>query len=1040
VLICSSCGAENPEGFRFCGRCAVPLSVEEPAARELRKTVTVLFCDVTGSTALGERLDPESLRRAMARYFEAMKAVIERHGGTVEKFIGDAVMAVFGVPVLHEDDALRGLRAAAEMRQAVTGLNEELERDYGTTLEVRIGVDTGEVVTGTKERLATGDAVNVAARLEQAASPSEVLLGEETFRLAREGVEVEPVEPLELKGKTEPVTAFRLVAVLPDAPAMARRANASMVGRERELDRLHDAFSQALRDRSCQLFTLLGVAGVGKSRLTYEFLAALEDATVVLSRCLSYGEGITYWPVIGILKQLLGAEPRARLVELGADELAAETILGVLGEAEAVASTDEIAWAVRKVLEAAADEKPLVVVIDDVHWGEPALLDLIEHIADLSRDASMLLLCMARPELLDRRPAWAGGKLNATTVLLEPLSAPETDCLIGNLLDGARMETELRGRISEAAEGNPLFVEEMIALLRESPADEVVVPPTIQALLAARLDQLDAAERRVLECGSVEGRVFHRGAVHALAPNEQQLTTCLAALVRKELVRPDRTQIAGEDAFRFRHLLIRDAAYDALPKAIRAELHESFAGWLEEHGRDLVELDEILGYHLEQAHRYRGELGPLTNEASAVGARAVTYLALAGGKAHARGDAPAAANLFTRAAAACPAGARRRLELLTELGQALFEAGDFTSAEAALQEAIETAEAAGDLALAARARVSRLALYAQIDPALDIDRLQREAEGAIEQLDQAGDELGLARAWLLMVQVNNNHCQAAEMGECAKRALRYARSCGALREEADSLFWQAFTCCFVGPLPADEGRRQCEQILADSRGRLLIEAQVRAGIAFVDAAQGRFEDARGRVAASRAIQRDLGRRLSYGATSHLEGEIELLAGDAEAAERVLREGFELLESIGETGFLSTIASSLAQAIYRQKRYEEAERFSEVSEQTAAPGDLASQVGWRCTRATVLAQRGEAEQAEDLAREAVDIARRTDHLNMRASALLAFADVLAIGGQPAHAIPIIEEAHVLYDRKGNLVMAEMACTLLAELREAVASEP
>jgi class 3 adenylate cyclase/tetratricopeptide (TPR) repeat protein len=1036
VLICASCGAENPEGFRFCGRCAAPLAAQEPAARELRKTVTVLFCDVTGSTTLGERLDPESLRRVMARYFEAVKALIERHGGTVEKFIGDAVMAVFGVPVLHEDDALRGLRAAAEMGQAVTGLNEELERDYGTTLELRIGVNTGEVVTGTSERLATGDAVNVAARLEQAASPGEVLLGEETFRLARDAVVAEPVEPLALKGKTEPVTAFRLVAVLADAPAVARRADASMVGRERELDRLHDAFSQALRDRSCQLFTLLGAAGVGKSRLAHEFLAGLEDATVVHSRCLSYGEGITYWPVVGVLKQLLGDEPRARLVELGADELAAETILGVLGEVEAVGSTDEIAWAVRKLLEAAADDQPLVVVIDDVHWGEPALLDLIEHIADLSRDASMLLLCMARPELLDRRPAWAGGKLNATTVLLEPLAAPETDRLIDNLVAGARMDTELRARISEAAEGNPLFVEEMIALLRESPAGEVIVPPTIQALLAARLDQLDAAERGVLECGSVEGRVFHRGAVHALAPNEQELPTRLAALVRKELVRPDRAQIAGEEAFRFRHLLIRDAAYDALPKAIRAELHESLAGWLEEHGHDLVELDEILGFHLEQAYRYRGELGPLTDEAGAVGARAAMYLALAGGKAHARGDASAAVNLFTRAAAATPAGARSRLELLTELGQALFDAGDFTSAEAALKEAVETAEAGGDLALAARARVSRLALDARIDPAIDMDRHRRETERLIEQLEQAGDQLGLARAWLLMADVNNSYCRGAEMGECAKRALRYARSCGALREEADSLFWQAAAGIW-GPLPAEEGRRQCEQILAESRGRLLVESAGRAGIAFADAMQGRIEDARGQVAASRSILKDLGQRLSYGATSIDEGEIELLAGDAEAAERVLREGFELLESIGETGYLSTVAAGLAEAIYLQKRYEEAEHFSEVSEQTASFEDLASQAGWRGARAMILAQRGEAEKGEDLAREAVDIARRTDYLNTHAWTLHALAHVLAMGGRPGQAIPIIEEARVLYDRKGNLVMAEQARTLLAELREAVA---
>jgi class 3 adenylate cyclase/tetratricopeptide (TPR) repeat protein len=1038
VLICSSCGADNPEGFLFCGRCAAPLAAQEPATRELRKTVTVLFCDVAGSTALGERLDLESLRRVMARYFEAMKAAIEHHGGTVEKFIGDAVMAVFGVPVLHEDDALRGVRAAAEMQQAVSDLNEELERDYGTTLELRIGVNTGRVVTGTKERLVTGDAVNVAARLEQAASPSEVLLGEGTFRLVRDAVEAEPVEPLELKGKAEPLTAFRLVAVSADARAVARRADASMVGRERELDRLHDAFSQALRQRSCQLFTLLGAAGVGKSRLAREFLAALEDATVLQSRCLSYGEGITYWPVVGILKQLLGNEPRARLVELGADELATETILGVLGEAEAVSSTDEIAWAVRKLLEAAAEAQPLVVAIDDVHWAEETLLDLIEHIAYLSRDASMLLLCTARPELLDRRPGWAGGKLNATTVLLEPLAATETDRLIDNLA-GARMEPELRARISEAAEGNPLFLEEMIALLGESPSGEVVIPPTIQALLAARLDQLDAAERGVLECGSVEGRIFHSGAVHALAPNEQQLTARLTALVRQELVRPDRTQIAGEDAFRFRHILIRDAAYDGLPKAIRAELHERFAGWLEEHGRDLVELEEILGYHLEQAHRYHGELGPLSDEARAVGARGATYLARAGGKAHSRGDASAAVNLLTRAAAATPAGARSRLELLAELGEVLFEAGDFTSAEDALKEALETAEAAGDLAIAARARVSRLSIHMRIDPAVDLDRLRREAEREIEQLEQAGDELGLARAWLLMCNVNNAHCRGAETGECAKKALRYARSCGALREEAASLFWQA-AAGMHGPLPADEGRWQCERILAESRGRLLVEAAGRAGIAFTEAMQGRIEDARAQVAVSRSILRDLGQRLEYAGTSIDEGEIELLAGDAEAAERVFREGFELLESIGETGYLSTVAADLAEATYRQKRYEEAERFSEVSEQNAAPEDLASQASWRSVRAMVLAQRGEAENAEDLAREAVDIARTTDHLNTHAWTLLALADVLAIGGRTAQAIPIIEEARGLYNRKGNLVMAEKARALLAELREAVASEP
>jgi tetratricopeptide (TPR) repeat protein len=290
-----------------------------------------------------------------------------------------------------------------------------------------------------------------------------------------------------------------------------------------------------------------------------------------------------------------------------------------------------------------------------------------------------------------------------------------------------------------------------------------------------------------------------------------------------------------------------------------------------------------------------------------------------------------------------------------------------------------------------------------------------------------------------MCNVNNFRCRGAEVHECAKKALRYARSCGALREEGVSLFWQA-SAGLHGPLPAAEGRRQCEQILAESRGRLLVEAAGRAGIAFADAMQGRVEDARRQISASRSILKDLGQRLSYGATSIDEGEIQLLAGDAEAAERVLREGFELLESIGETGYLSTVASLLAESIYLQKRYEEAERFSEVSEQTAAPEDLASQASWRSVRAMVLAQRGEAEKAEDLARDAVEIARTTDHLNTHAWTLLALADVLAIGGRAPQAIPVIEQAGVLYDRKGNLVMAEKARNLLAELREAVASEP
>ena len=570
VATCPACGKENPDGFQYCGFCTAPLALHA-TAREVRKVVTVLFCDLVGSTALGEQTDPEALRALLGRYFERMSGIVESHGGTVEKFIGDAVMAVFGVPAVHEDDALRACRAAVEMRDALPALG----------IHGRIGVNTGEVVTGTAERLVTGDAVNVAARFEQAAAPGEVLIGASTHELVQGAVDAEPVEPLDLKGKSEPVAAFRLLAA---HAAPERRHDSLFVGRERELGLLAEAWGRAMAEQRCELVTVVGDPGIGKSRLAAEALASI-DARVVRGRCLPYGAGITYWPVVEVIKQL---------DVLPADPAAAAALRSLLGESDAGTSAEEIGWAFRKLLE---EQAPLVVVFDDIQWGEETFLDLIEHVALLSSGAPLLLLCMARPELLDSRPTWP------VTIRLEPLDGNDAATLIG-----ADVPEELRARIAAAAAGNPLFISEMLAMTQEAGA-EVEVPASLKALLAARLDQLDPAERRVLECGSVEGEVFHRGAVQALTPEEAQVTPRLAALVRRELIRSDRPQFAGEDGFRFRHLLIRDTAYDALPKATRAELHQRFAAWLETHGRELVELEEIRGYHLEQAARYLADLG-----------------------------------------------------------------------------------------------------------------------------------------------------------------------------------------------------------------------------------------------------------------------------------------------------------------------------------------------------------------------------------------------------------------------------------------------
>jgi class 3 adenylate cyclase len=539
-----------------------------------RKVVTILFCDVTGSTAFGETVDPEALQSVLARYFARMKAIVESHGGSVEKFIGDAVIAVFGIPFVHEDDALRALRAAAEMRDAVPSLG----------VEARIGVNTGEVVTGTAERLVTGDAVNVAARLEEAAAPGEVLLGDPTLVLAREAVDVEALEPLVAKGKAEPVPVYRLVRV---REPHERRHETPFVGRARELAILGEAWERARSERHCELTTMVGEAGVGKSRLASEFLATL-DAEVVHGRCLPYGAGITYWPVVEVVKQL-GARP--------SDDAAARAIRSLLRETDVSASAEEIAWAFRRLLEQQAQARALVVVFDDIQWGEETFFDLIEHVALLSSRAPILLLCLARPDLLDRRPAWP------VALRLDPLPEGEVDALIP-----ATIPARLRERIAGHAGGNPLFIGEMLAMTGEQ-GGAFAVPPTLRALLAARIDQLDPSERQVLERAAVEGEIFHRGAVQALTPEQRQVTARLVALVRKQLIRPERPQLPDEDAFRFHHLLIRDAAYDGLSKATRADLHERLVLWLEQRAPDAVELDESLGHHLEQAAIYKQELG-----------------------------------------------------------------------------------------------------------------------------------------------------------------------------------------------------------------------------------------------------------------------------------------------------------------------------------------------------------------------------------------------------------------------------------------------
>jgi class 3 adenylate cyclase/tetratricopeptide (TPR) repeat protein len=984
-VICGGCGAENRDGARFCDTCGAPLDIAP--AREQRKVVTVLFCDVAGSTALGESLDPEALRIVMSSYFEVARAAIERHGGTLEKFIGDAVMAVFGVPTVREDDALRAVRAAEELRD-------------GVEIDVRIGVNTGGIVTGTGDTLVTGDAVNVAARLEQSAAPGEVLLGAGTYGLVRDAVDAELMPPIEAKGKAEPLTAYRLRAVTGDV-AVARRSDAPLVGRARERRMLADVWERCTSERACSLFTILGNAGVGKSRLSSEFLARL-DATIVTARCLSYGEGITYWPVVAAVKELLAGSAAPN-----------PTIAALLGEGQAPA--EEIAIAVRKLFEGAAVERPLVVVFDDIQWGEPTFLDLIEHIGDWSRDAPILLLCLARPELLELRPSWGGGKLNATAVLLEPLSIAETDELIDELLDGRALDPTLRERIRASAEGNPLFVEQMLAMVEESP-DQVTVPSTIQALLAARLDQLPASERAALERGAVEGQVFHGSAVAALAPDDPDVPSRLLGLVRKELVRPSVGTLPGDDAFRFRHLLIRDAAYDSLPKASRAELHESFSTWLEHRVPDLVELDEILGYHLEQAARYRAELG---NPSAALQERSALHLAAAGVRAGERDDPAACLTLLRRASALLEPADPRRTELLPAQAQALYSLGRLDEAYRVFDEAIESADPDTS------ARAFFLKAYAQgHGESISPFELEHDVRKILTPIEETASDETLAAGHLTLGWTLYWQGRLGAGTEAGERAVVHARRAGkrSLEMQARRLVGAAI---FHGETPWPEAERWVAAHPGGGPATALILASAALW-------QGRTEEARQILDQHVRDEYERGRIMSALMLSLARGSYEVTAGEYVRAEEILRGGWEGLGEVGERGVRSTMGGFLGEVLARLGRLDEAEALLDEAMSISTPDDWVTVSQVQIGRAFVASGRGEHERACELAREAVEVVDALEYVTVQQDIRLRNGEILVAAGRDIEARTALRHAREVADRKGSTVLVAQADALLAEL--------
>ena len=1018
----------------------------------MRKTISVVFGDLVGSTALQETLDPESTRRVMARFYDVVRGAVAEHAGEIHKFVGDGVLAIFGTPVVREDDALRAVRCAAAMIAGLEALGDELERNVGVRLRMRVGVNTGELVVSGDGEL-VGDAMNTAARFEQAAAPGEVLISESTRRLVRDHVELEELPPLALKGKAAPVRAWRVRATI---GAETVRAEALLVGRSRELARLRAGLEDAIAARACRLVTVIGSPGIGKSRLLTEFASVVRDeAAVLVGHCEPSGEGITFLPIADVLRQVAGiaeADPpesvRDKLlatIEGDPDaERIAERSAAILGVGK-VASPEETFWALRRGLESLARRRPVVVVLDDVHWAQPMLLDLVEHLVEWVTDAPVLLVALARPELREAREALTATPGRPLDVIeLSPFDSAESLAFVAGLLGDAELPDALRRRILETTEGNPLFLGELVRMLVDdgfllrdqgrwvttAAPDEVEVPPTIQALLAARIERLDADERSVIERAAVIGKQFYRGAVAELvtAPVATVIDAHLEMLRRKEMVEPEGTYWIDEPVFRFHHVLIRDAAYRALLKEARSELHERFARWLQEKAGELVgEHEEVIAFHLEQAHEYRRVLGQLDDRGRALGTEASARLASAGRRALARDDLAAAANLLERALRRLDDGDEtERAEVLLDLGEALLSAGDTAGAEQRVAELRGLADS--DARLSARADVLD-GQIATLTGGADIDATIELVRAAADTLRDAGDRAGEAKAHQVLAQAQVLLGQVAAVEESLDRALAAARASDD-RRRVTAILAAAPRAALWGPSPVVRASGRCldvVRILRMTPGNRHVEAIALRCQAVLEAMRGRTQAARDILAAGRATLEELGLTLELQETAVHAGVVELLAGDPVAAESHLRAAVDGFTALGVDRGAAQASALLARSLVDQHRHDEAVAATEDAERRGG-GDLKTSITWRGVRAEALARSGRIGEALALAQRAVDLADPTDALPDKADAWMALATVHVLGGQERDARAAATIARELYAAKDHGVGVLRATTI------------
>lgn len=997
-----------------------------------RKIVTVAFADLSQLVQRGAGADPEATRPLVRRAYTAAVDVVERHGGSVEGFIGDVVVAVFGLPVAHEDDAARAVRAAVELRRALAVLNEESEREHGVRLAARIGINTGEVLVGDPtvgRTAASGPPVAVAARLQQTAGEGEVLVGDSTRGLLAGDVVVEPVEARILDGQGRPLVAWTVLDTVPGARTPRPRRGSPMLGREAELARLHADFQRADRDARASMLTVIGEAGIGKSRLAGEFADSLRSrADALTGHCPPYGEGITFWPLREMLFEAAGGKDRDALLKALGSADDAEQVAGAVGLTETPGRPDALVPAFRRFFEALARQRPLVLVFEDVHWAQPTLLDLLEYLSGSIRER-VLLLCLARPELLDRRPAWSEGSENADTLFLQPLGEDQAEQLIAARSSGGRLPPETSKRIVEMAQGNPLFAEQLVAALRDEQMPSI--PPTVQALLVARLDRLGPAERDLIRSASVLGRQFGVSALLALLPKEAapSVTRHLETLRRKELLVPTEHTTFGGKGFAFRHVLIQLAAYGTLTKVARAKLHEQVADWIEtEAGKATTEFEEVIGYHLERAHEYRRGLGTLDAHSRSLAVRAGERLASAGLRAYGRFDVAAAANLFSRATALLPPDHAQRPRARRHLAEACQVLGRHHEADTLLSEMLDEVKADMNPMVEAAIRLeqARVRLFTGPDPT-PLQTIRETAERARTAFDEAGDEAGLAQSCYILGLVHLCLGETKEMEKVARRGLAHADRSGEPREEAQARVNLA-VALVAGDTPVPDCIVACEE-LAPWRG--MQHPMILCELAVLKAMLGDFDDARELVAGARLLlaERIRGRRpLMFAA--HASASVEHLAGDLDAGEQELRTALRMARAMQEREWVSQFAAALCRlpTIHGSP---EAEELSSLSAATAPAENVAAQVLSRMATARFLATREDWDTAERSARQAAHLVPPS-MLTLSADLRVDLAQILMTTKQRQAALPVMEEAIGLYERKGNLVGALHARTLNASI--------